>query len=86
MNKGKKIKRILITTAIILLIPLFGEIFIEGWNWGFGGFIFGACYLIFTGSIYSFGISRIRNKKVKWLVGILVALTLVFIWVSLATG
>ena len=86
MNKLKKVKRILITTAIILIIPLFGEIFIDGWNWGPGGFVFAALYLIFAGLIYSFGISRIKNKVYRITAGILVALVLLAIWGMLATG
>lgn len=85
-SKGYKIKRILINTAIILLIPLFGEIFIDGWNWGLGGFVFATVFFIFTGLIYSFGVSRIRNKTGRITVGILIALVLASIWVMLATG
>ncbi len=86
MNKDNKIKRILINTAIILLIPLFGNTFVDGWNWGFWDFVFAATFFVNTGLIYSFGISKIRNKTTKIGVGVLVALVLAFIWVVLATG
>ncbi|MEK6894198.1 MAG: hypothetical protein AABX10_01925 [Nanoarchaeota archaeon] len=83
---SSKIKVILINTAIILLIPLFGNKFIDGWNWGFGEFIFAAVFFIGTGLIYSFGVSRVRNKKGRLALGIFIALALAFIWVVLATG
>lgn len=86
MNKSAKIKKILIVTAIILLVPLFGNIFIEGWNWGVFDFVFAASYIIFAGLVYSFGISKIRNKNKRLIVGSLFAVFLVAIWAMLATG
>jgi hypothetical protein len=86
MNKSKKIAKILIVSALLLLVPLLGNRFISGWNWTIMDFMFAFVFFVFAGLTYGFGISRIRNHYRRTIAGFLLAIVLIAIWVLLATG
>lgn len=86
MNKKNKIfLRPLIATLGILAIPLFGTIFIEGWDWGPIDFIVMGVLIFITGLLIEQANKRIKetNYKIIAILGILGVLAL--IWIELAT-
>jgi hypothetical protein len=52
INMQKAIIRIALGTGLILLIPLFGNLFIDGWNWPWTAFAFFGVVLFSAGLAY----------------------------------
>src|SRR5690606_21061001 len=82
--KTQTITRIAITVGLILLIPLFGNLFVDGWNWSIPGFIVVGALLFGTGLLIDFVARKIRNPFYRSLTIIAIVLALVLFWVELA--
>ncbi len=85
-NQNKRIKRAFWVPAVLLIIPLIGEFTIEGWNWGWHGFLF--AYVIWTvfGLIYVRLTKNSPDRNHKIAIGFAVFAVLAIIWGILATG
>lgn len=73
-------------STIALLVPIFGQLFIEGWNWGLGEFVFAWVFFNLLGFTTTFVTNKITHRGARVLVGTIVVAIFVFIWVMLATG
>jgi hypothetical protein len=82
----KQVIKIVTWSTIALLIPILGQFFVEGWNWGLGDFVFAWVFFILLSFSYIFTTNKIYNPKGKILAGIGVVTIFAFIWVMLATG
>ena len=71
--------------CFILLIPLFGNLFIDGWNWGVGDFVFAFLMLFCTGSLIQFARRRVTNSVARAAVVAVIVLIFLVIWIELAT-
>lgn len=81
----KTIIRVAIEVGIILLIPLFGNFFIEGWNWGVLDFVAMGLLLFIAGLAIDIAIRKFKNKPLYQVIAVLAILAiLVLIWVELA--
>ncbi len=80
----KNITRILTIVILILLIPLFGNIFVDGWNWGVFDFIFMGALLFVTGLAIDFVARKIANRTYRVIVIIAIVLVLIALWTELA--
>jgi len=76
----------MIYALVPLVIPVFGVIFVEGWNWTWNDFLFAWVFLMVAISTFRFTRSRVTNSMHKKLVGGAVVLFFAAIWVMLATG
>lgn len=85
MNK-KQITTILTWSTIALIVPTLGQLFVNGWNWGPGDFLFAWVFFNILGLTYVFARSKISNPRIKIVAGIIVILFFASIWVMLATG
>lgn len=83
--QNKNIVRITIVVGLILLIPLFGNLFIDGWNWGIGGFIFAFVMLFSTGLAIDFAARKITNPVFRVIAIITIVLALLLTWVEIVT-
>ncbi len=79
--KTKNIIRIIIGTALLLLIPLLGR-----WPWTPSDFVIAAALLIGTGFAYEFIASRGNTSTYRLAVGIAAVTSLALVWVNLAVG
>lgn len=70
--------------GVALIIPLLGNLFVEGWNWSWNEFLFAWVFWVVMATSILF-VTR-KAGKYKWLVGIAVFLIFAGIWVTLATG
>jgi hypothetical protein len=77
---------VLVITLLILLIPVFGNIYVDGWNWGPMDFVFGFVMIFGTGLALVYAGKKVVNPfyKVMTLLGIIFAFLI--IWGILATG
>ncbi len=85
MKKEQKIK-IIKWSTVALLVPILGQFFVEGWNWGPGDFVFAWVFFNLLGFTYVFVRNKISHPTIKILSGVGVILVFVSIWVLLATG
>jgi hypothetical protein len=78
--------RIIKMVGAILLIPLFGNIFVAGWKWSAFDFVFAFVLLLITSFAIDFAIRMIRNPISRFLVVGAIVFGLLALWVELATG
>lgn len=75
---------IAIVTGLLLLVPFVAMQFSNGVNWTLSDFIVAGILLFGTGSIF---ISLVRKfPKHRIVIGIVIALALIWLWVELAVG
>ncbi len=69
-----------------LLIPVIGSIFVDGWVWGLGDYVFAFVFFFVAGVIYQFFVKKVQSSKNK--VWAILGLTILFmsIWAELAVG
>ncbi len=84
--KRKQIIKIVTWSTIALIIPILGQLFVNGWNWGLGDFVFAWVFFNLLGLTCTFVTNKITHRTGKILAGIIVIAIFVFIWVTLATG
>jgi len=82
----KQVTKIIIWSTVALTIPIFGQLFVNGWNWGPGEFIFAWVFFNLLGFTTTFVTKKITPRKYKIASGIIVVAIFAFVWISLATG
>ncbi len=70
------------STALILLIPLWGNHYVDGWNWHPGGFVLVGAFLFGTGLTYKWATRNADTLAYRAAVGIALATTLVLVWMN----
>lgn len=86
MTMGKNIIRILLVVLLILLVPLVTMQFTDQLVWGVADFVIAGILLFGAGLIYTFVARKAPTAAHRILIGILVAIVLIFIWMELAVG
>jgi len=84
--QNKRLISVVLTSAILLLIPLIAMQFTDEVNWNLFDFIIAGTLLIGTGLIIELVLRK--TKKIKYRIIIVAALLIVFllIWAELAVG
>ena len=82
----KNIRIVFGVVCLILLIPLFGNFFVEGWNWSPMDFVFAFCMLFVTGLAIDFVVRKFQNPTSKTLAVIFIVFLFLAIWTELAVG
>jgi ABC-type Mn2+/Zn2+ transport system permease subunit len=84
--QNKRLVGIIVTVALLLLIPLIAMQFTDEVNWNLFDFVVAGILLIGTGLLCEFVIRKIN--KIKYRIAICVALLviLILIWAELAVG
>ncbi len=77
--------RILIGTAIILLVPLIAMQFSDEVNWGLSDFVITGVLLIAAGLAFEL-IARRIDPKYRIIVGFVVAAIVALVWIEVAVG
>lgn len=77
------IVKITVFVAIILLVPVFGNLFVEGWNWGPLDFVIIGSLLFLTGLAIDIVSQKLTNPIYKILAVIIIIGVLMAIWVEL---
>jgi hypothetical protein len=87
MNMQKEqFVRIITRSTMALTIPVLGQLFIDGWNWGVGDFIFAWVFFNILGLTLTFVTNKTSSRGWKIAAGIIVIAVFTLIWVTLATG
>ncbi|SDF47888.1 hypothetical protein SAMN05428966_11628 [Massilia sp. PDC64] len=80
------VRRVLLATLAILLVPAVAMRFTDEVNWGPGDFLVGGALLAGTGLAYVLTKRRIAGRPGRLLLGVLLALGLLLVWAELAVG
>lgn len=84
--KKEQFIRIVSWSTVALIIPILGQLFVDGWNWGLGDFAFAWIFFNLLGITYTFVTNKFIHRKGKIMSGVVVIIVFVFVWVMLATG
>lgn len=84
LSMPKNSLRIFIIVLLILLIPFFGNIFVEGWDWGVFDFIFAGAILFVVGLSIDCVIRRVKKPFYKFLAVAAIVLVFIALWVEMA--
>lgn len=84
--KNRRLKFILTTIVILLLIPFLAMQFTEEVNWTISDFIVAGILLLGTGLICEFTLRKIKETKYRILACIIVILLFLIVWIELAVG
>jgi hypothetical protein len=76
----KRIVRILITVVLILLVPVFGTLFIDGWNVSASEFLFIAALLLIASFAADLATAKIAKPIYRVIVNTVIVLALLLIW------
>jgi len=86
MVRYKRIVRIALVTALILLVPLLAMQFTDEVVWNLADFVVGGALLFGTGLAYELIARKWGNTAYRAAVGVAVAAALILIWINLAVG
>jgi hypothetical protein len=78
--------RVALVTAGILLIPFFGNIFVDGWNWRPFAFVFWGGLLFGTGLTYELIAKKGGTMAYRAAVGVACATGIILFWMNAAIG
>jgi len=84
--KNKRLKIILATAGILLLIPLIAMQFTNEVNWKPGDFVIMGILLFGTGLLCELVMRRVKNTKNRIVICAAVLLVFFLIWAELAVG
>ena len=82
----KQVIKIAIWSTVALIIPILGQLFVGGWNWGLGDFVFAWVFFNLLGLTSIFVMNKITHQRGKIAACIIVIIIFAFIWGMLATG
>ena len=89
MNKNSficRIKRILVASSSLLIIPLFFTVISDEFNWSFFDFIIMGFMMIFVGILFELVTRVIKSGKRKKLLYGLIILLFLLLWAELGVG
>lgn len=82
----KQIIKIVSWSTLALVIPILGQLFVEGWNWTWHDFLFAWVFFNILGFVYTFVTNKISMRRWRIVAGLFVVAVFAFVWVMLATG
>ena len=84
--KNKRISAIVLTVALLLLIPLIAMQFTDEVNWSFFDFVVAGILLLGTGLAGELVIRKVKNKNYRLGLLAVIAVMLFLVWAELAVG
>ncbi|NQV38251.1 MAG: hypothetical protein HQ509_09645 [Candidatus Marinimicrobia bacterium] len=84
--QNKRLIIIVVTSAILLLIPLIAGQFTDEVNWNLFDFVVAGALLLGTGLMCELVIRKIKNIKYQIAVCVALLVVLLLIWAELAVG
>jgi hypothetical protein len=72
--------------ALLLLVPLLGNHFIDGWNWDLFDFVWAGTVLFGAGLTYELIARKGGTTAYRAAVGVAVATALILVWINAAVG
>jgi hypothetical protein len=82
----KRVLIIVLTTALLLCIPLMAMRFTEEVHWTLFDFVVAAAMLLVTGFLCELAIRKIKNMQYRIMACVAILLVLLLFWAELAVG
>lgn len=82
----KNVLSALIYTAVLLLVPLYGNFYIEGWNWSGGDFVVMGAIIWIAAFLFELARTSTQNMTYKLAASIAVAASFLLVWVNAAVN
>ncbi len=86
MMPNKPILRIAVVTGCLLLVPLLGNLFVEGWNWDLFDFVIWGALLFGTGLTFELVARKGATASYRAAVGLACATGFILFWINAAVG
>ena len=86
MTQNKRLFGIVISVAVILLIPLIAMQFSDEVNWKLADFVIAGILLLGTGLACEFILRKVKNKDNRIALCVAIIIVLLLIWAELAVG
>lgn len=86
MTKNKRLIGIVVTVALLLLIPLIAMQFSDEVTWSLGDFIVAGILLLGTGLTCELVMRKVKNIRSRIIICGIVVTALLLIWMELAVG
>jgi hypothetical protein len=80
--RQKSIVRAAWVTVGVLLIPLWGIFYVDGWNWDWHGFVVAGAFVFSAALTYELVVKGMSNKAYRFAMGLAVATAFVLTWVN----
>jgi len=79
-TRNEGIVRAALVTAGVLLIPLWGNTYIDGWNWHWYTFVLAAAFVFSATLTYQLVVKGVSNKAYRFAVGLAVMAAIALTW------
>jgi peptidoglycan/LPS O-acetylase OafA/YrhL len=86
LTQNKRLAGIVLTVAILLLIPFIAMQFTNEVNWSVSDFMVAAVLLLGTGLLCELVMRKVKNIKTRLAICGVILLALLIIWIELAVG
>lgn len=86
ISRNKALVRVVLVTALILLLPLIAMRFTDEVNWNLADFAVAGVLLISAGLTFVWLASKTDNIKYRIAAGVAVLAALLLVWINLAVG
>jgi dipeptide/tripeptide permease len=83
---NSRFKKLLISSTVILTIPILGKLYTDDFQWALPDFIIGAILLYGTSFMIDVIMRKVQKKSHKIALNGLILLVLLCIWAELAVG
>jgi hypothetical protein len=86
IGRRKEMVRAALVTAAVMLIPLWGNLYAEGWDWDSRGFVVAGAFVFSAALTYELVARTMRNTAYRFAVGLAVVTAFVFWNTGVARG
>lgn len=82
----QKTKIIFAIPALLILTAVFGNLFVEGWNWSIPDFIIATILLFGSAFIVNLIVRSKMTFMSKLIISLMILFVLILVWIELAVG
>jgi hypothetical protein len=78
--RHNSIARAAFVTAVVMLIPLWGNLYVDGWNWDWHAFVIWGALVFAAALAYQLVVRGMRNKAYRFAMALAVATAFLLMW------
>lgn len=84
--QNKRLVGIVVTVALLLLVPIIGMQFSDDWNWSVPDFIVAGVLLLGTGLLIELVLRKVKTSGRRLALCLVILAVLLLVWAELAVG
>jgi len=82
LARYNSVVRAALVAGVVLLIPLWGVLYVDGWNWDWPAFVVVGAVVFAAALTYELMVKGVNNKAYRFAMGLAVANALVLVWAN----